>query len=174
QAGDGIRDFHVTGVQTCALPISFDPRLPRQVPAIRVHLAGLGILGGVAAALVVGQAVALATTLAAAAQGRLATGALLAFVAAVAGRAGWIWVSGVVAARTAARVKQELRGQLAEAVAGRGPGWLSGQRAGELATLVGRGLDGLDSYFTGYLPPLGISVTVPVTSNSHHTHVYCK
>jgi len=140
----------------------FDPRLPRQVPAIRVHLAGLGILGGVAAALVVGQAVALATTLAAAAQGRLATGALLAFVAAVAGRAGWIWVSGVVAARTAARVKQELRGQLAEAVARRGPGWLSGQRAGELATLVGRGLDGLDSYFTGYLPQLVLSVTVPV------------
>src|SRR5690606_39288581 len=24
QAEDGIRDFHVTGVQTCALPISFD------------------------------------------------------------------------------------------------------------------------------------------------------
>ena len=76
--------------------------------------------------------------------------------------AGWIWLSGVVAARTAARVKQELRGQLADAVARRGPGWLSGQRAGELATLVGRGLDGLDSYFTGYLPQLVLSVTVPV------------
>src|SRR5690606_40666874 len=25
QAEDGIRDFHVTGVQTCALPICFDP-----------------------------------------------------------------------------------------------------------------------------------------------------
>src|SRR5690606_40642835 len=25
QAEDGIRDFHVTGVQTCALPISFMP-----------------------------------------------------------------------------------------------------------------------------------------------------
>src|SRR5690606_40723737 len=25
QAEDGIRDFHVTGVQTCALPISFPP-----------------------------------------------------------------------------------------------------------------------------------------------------
>src|SRR5690606_40320294 len=25
QAEDGIRDFHVTGVQTCALPIYFDP-----------------------------------------------------------------------------------------------------------------------------------------------------
>src|SRR5690606_40835381 len=27
QAEDGIRDFHVTGVQTCALPIWFDARL---------------------------------------------------------------------------------------------------------------------------------------------------
>src|SRR5690606_41078292 len=27
QAEDGIRDFHVTGVQTCALPISRNPRL---------------------------------------------------------------------------------------------------------------------------------------------------
>src|SRR5690606_41054484 len=26
QAEDGIRDFHVTGVQTCALPISSSPR----------------------------------------------------------------------------------------------------------------------------------------------------
>src|SRR5690606_40005307 len=28
QAEDGIRDFHVTGVQTCALPISDSPRWP--------------------------------------------------------------------------------------------------------------------------------------------------
>src|SRR5690606_41028149 len=28
QAEDGIRDFHVTGVQTCALPI-YHPKLPR-------------------------------------------------------------------------------------------------------------------------------------------------
>src|SRR5690606_40880374 len=27
QAEDGIRDFHVTGVQTCALPISYDKAL---------------------------------------------------------------------------------------------------------------------------------------------------
>src|SRR5690606_6739809 len=30
QAEDGIRDFHVTGVQTCALPISFDAVLSLQ------------------------------------------------------------------------------------------------------------------------------------------------
>src|SRR5690606_39410301 len=36
QAEDGIRDFHVTGVQTCALPISLRPRLCAQP---RLHLA---------------------------------------------------------------------------------------------------------------------------------------
>src|SRR5690606_40622196 len=29
QAEDGIRDFHVTGVQTCALPISLSSRSPK-------------------------------------------------------------------------------------------------------------------------------------------------
>src|SRR5207302_6847613 len=52
QAEDGIRDFHVTGVQTCALPISARvhdrrrrlpslrrarPRSPRATPALRRH-----------------------------------------------------------------------------------------------------------------------------------------
>src|SRR5690606_40972543 len=32
QAEDGIRDFHVTGVQTCALPISFSPAGKRIKP----------------------------------------------------------------------------------------------------------------------------------------------
>src|SRR5207253_5483404 len=33
QAEDGIRDGHVTGVQTCALPISLLRRLPYSVPS---------------------------------------------------------------------------------------------------------------------------------------------
>src|SRR5690606_40004923 len=49
QAEDGIRDFHVTGVQTCALPISrassspwpaaarLPPRLPATAAAARPH-----------------------------------------------------------------------------------------------------------------------------------------
>src|SRR5207302_4072126 len=36
QAEDGIRDFHVTGVQTCALPISWRSRSTR--PARRPHV----------------------------------------------------------------------------------------------------------------------------------------
>ncbi|HLV58773.1 MAG TPA: thiol reductant ABC exporter subunit CydD [Natronosporangium sp.] len=140
----------------------FDPRLPRRVPEVRRHLAVLGFLGAVAAAIVITQAVTLAAVLAAAAQGRLDSNALAGFVAAVAARAGWVWLSGVVAARTAARVKLALRGELFAAVGRRGPGWLAGQRAGELATLAGRGLDGLDPYVTGYLPHLVLAVTVPV------------
>ena len=139
----------------------FDPRLPRQVPEIRVHLAVLGLLGVVAAAIIISQAAALATLLATAVDGQLHRSALVAFLAAVAARAGWVWLSGVVAARTAARVKQALRGELFAAVGRRGPGWLGGQRAGEIATLAGRGLDALDAYFTGYLPQLVLSVTVP-------------
>src|SRR5690606_40107565 len=43
---DGIRDFHVTGVQTCALPISRDrAALVDQLDAAE-ELASLGRLGG--------------------------------------------------------------------------------------------------------------------------------
>ncbi|WP_431922790.1 thiol reductant ABC exporter subunit CydD [Micromonospora wenchangensis] len=139
----------------------FDPRLLRRVPAARRDLAVLAALGGLTALLVVGQATALATVLATAIHGRLATGALAGFVAAVGGRALVTWGQGTVAARAAATVKATLRADLLAAVGRHGPGWVAGQRAGQLATLTGRGLDALDAYFTGYLPQLVLSVTVP-------------
>ncbi|MFF3856883.1 thiol reductant ABC exporter subunit CydD [Micromonospora sp. NPDC002575] len=140
----------------------FDPRLLRRVPAARRDLAVLAVLGGLTALLVVGQATALATVLAAALDGRLARPALAGFLAAVAGRALVAWAQGTVAARAAATVKAALRADLLAAVGRHGPGWVAGQRAGQLATLAGRGLDALDAYFTGYLPQLVLSVTVPV------------
>ncbi|QDY06483.1 thiol reductant ABC exporter subunit CydD [Micromonospora sp. HM134] len=139
----------------------FDPRLLRRVPAARRDLAVLAALGGLTALLVVGQATALATVLAAGIGGRLDTGALAGFVAAVGGRALVTWGQGTVAARAAATVKATLRADLLAAVGRHGPGWVAGQRAGQLATLTGRGLDALDAYFTGYLPQLVLSVTVP-------------
>src|SRR5690606_40414459 len=36
QAEDGIRDFHVTGVQTCALPISGPPQARSGAEAVRL------------------------------------------------------------------------------------------------------------------------------------------
>ncbi|MFC8849571.1 MULTISPECIES: thiol reductant ABC exporter subunit CydD [unclassified Micromonospora] len=140
----------------------FDPRLLRRVPAARRDLAVLAVLGGLTALLVVGQATALATVLAAALDGRLARPALAGFLGAVAVRAVVAWAQGTVAARAAATVKAALRADLLAAVGRHGPGWVAGQRAGQLATLAGRGLDALDAYFTGYLPQLVLSVTVPV------------
>jgi ATP-binding cassette, subfamily C, bacterial CydD len=140
----------------------FDPRLLRRVPATRRQFAALGLLGVAAAVIVIAQATTLAALLAAAAGGRLDRAALAGFVAAVAARAGVVWGQGVVAARAAATVKAALRGELLGAVGRRGPEWVAGQRAGEIATLAGRGLDALDAYFTGYLPQLVLGVTVPV------------
>ncbi|MFC4148412.1 thiol reductant ABC exporter subunit CydD [Micromonospora mangrovi] len=140
----------------------FDPRLLRRVPAARRDLAVLAILGGLTALLVVAQATALATVLANAVDGRLHRSALAGFVAAVGARALVGWAQGTVAARAAATVKAALRADLLGAVGRHGPGWVAGQRAGQLATLAGRGLDALDAYFTGYLPQLVLSVTVPL------------
>ncbi|MEV4713625.1 thiol reductant ABC exporter subunit CydD [Micromonospora sp. NPDC049374] len=140
----------------------FDPRLLRRVPAARRDLGLLALLGVLAAGLVVAQATALAVLLATAFTGRLDRAALVGLLAAVAARSLLVWAQGAVSARVAATVKAALRADLLGAVARHGPGWVAGQRAGQLATLAGRGLDALDAYFTGYLPQLVLSVTVPV------------
>ncbi|MEU1888204.1 thiol reductant ABC exporter subunit CydD [Micromonospora rifamycinica] len=139
----------------------FDPRLLRRVPGARRDLAVLAALGGLTALLVVAQATALATVLATGIHGRLDTVALAGFVVTVGARSLVTWGQGTVAARAAATVKATLRADLLAAVGRHGPGWVAGQRAGQLATLTGRGLDALDAYFTGYLPQLVLSVTVP-------------
>ncbi|SCL53396.1 thiol reductant ABC exporter subunit CydD [Micromonospora peucetia] len=140
----------------------FDPRLLRRVPGARRDLAVLALLGVLAAGLVVAQATALAALLATAFDGRLDRPALAGFAASVAARSLLVWAQGTVSARIAATVKAALRADLLGAVGRHGPGWVAGQRAGQLATLTGRGLDALDAYFTGYLPQLVLSVTVPL------------
>jgi ATP-binding cassette subfamily C protein CydD len=140
----------------------FDPRLLRAAPAARGDAALLAASGAGVALAIVGCAYALARTLAAAADGRLDAAALAAFVVALGLRALLTAASTLAAARMSATVKVKLRRDLLAAVGDRGPAWLTGQRAGELATLTGRGLDALDGYFTGYLPQLVLGVTVPI------------
>ncbi len=139
----------------------FDPRLLRAVPAARRDAGVLAVCGGGVALAVVGAAYFLAQALASAADGRLDGPALAGFLAGLGLRALFSTAAGYAAARMAATVKEKLRADLAAAVGDRGPVWLTGQRAGELATLSGRGLDALDGYFTGYLPQLVLGVTVP-------------
>ena len=85
---------------------------------------------------------------------------LLALVAV--GRALVAWLTELTAHRAAAAVKSQLRAALLERATGLGPGWLSEQRRGELATLATRGVDALDDYFARYLPQLALAVVVPV------------
>ncbi|GAA2352837.1 thiol reductant ABC exporter subunit CydD [Dactylosporangium salmoneum] len=115
-----------------------------------------------AAVLVVTQAVSLATLLAAAAGGRLDRAALVVALAAVLLRAVHAGALTAIAGRSAAGVKAHLREELLDSAARRGPGWLAGRRAGELATLAGRGVDGLDGYLTGYLPQVFLAAFVPL------------
>ncbi|MFC4996483.1 thiol reductant ABC exporter subunit CydD [Dactylosporangium cerinum] len=134
-----------------------DRRLLRLGPVrhYAMVLAGSAVL---AAILVVGQAVSLATLLSGSGS-VLTVAACLAFVA-LRGVHGA--VAAAAAGRATAKVKAHLRAELLGAATARGPGWLAGQRAGELATLAGRGVDGLDGYLASYLPQVFLAVTVPL------------
>nr|WP_281259359.1 thiol reductant ABC exporter subunit CydD [Actinomadura meyerae] len=71
---------------------------------------------------------------------------------AVAGRAVLAWVVALVAGRAAARVKRDLRAGLLGVPAG---------DAGARVTLLTRGLDAVDPFFTGYVPQLLAACVVP-------------
>ena len=143
----------------------FDPRLLRHARAGRAYLAvtvGLGLAG---TGLILLQAGLLAEALAGAARG-IGLAPLAAAVAGLAvvlaGRAAASAGSEVAALRAAAVVKSGLRRQLAAHALRLGPGWLGGQQAGEITTLTTKGLDGLDAYFSRYLPQLVLAVAVPL------------
>jgi len=143
-----------------------DPRLLRHARATRGFLVGAVLLGLAGALLTVAQAVLIADLVVGAFQRQhglrqlLPQLGLLALVAA--GRALVAWLTELAAHRAAAAVKSQLRAALLERATGLGPGWLSEQRRGELATLATRGVDALDDYFARYLPQLALAVVVPV------------
>ncbi|WP_363326375.1 thiol reductant ABC exporter subunit CydD [Haloactinopolyspora sp.] len=87
---------------------------------------------------------------------------LVALALVLAARAALSWCQQVAAHRAAASVKAALRRQMLRRTQELGPGWLAGQQTGGLATTLGRGLDALDPYFTGYFPQLFVAAVVPV------------
>ena len=135
----------------------FDPRLLRYATAARWFLS-VGALLGLAQTVTViafswllSQAITLAVS--GASQASLAsTTAALAGVIVV--RAALVWLLEVAATRGAAQVKSQLRRQVLDRVAERGPDWLSGRASAGVSTLVTQGLDALDNYFARYLPQL--------------------
>jgi ATP-binding cassette, subfamily C, bacterial CydD len=142
-----------------------DPRLLRYAAAARGYLILTLLLGLVTTALVLAQAGLLAHALASAATGIGAAalgGTLAVLLAVLAARAVTAYGGEIAALRAAAAVKSQLRRQLTAHVLRLGPSWLSGQQAGEVATLSTKGLDSLDPYFARFLPQLVLSVLVPV------------
>ncbi|MEU8801909.1 thiol reductant ABC exporter subunit CydD [Spirillospora sp. NPDC048819] len=116
--------------------------LPRRVTVV------LGVLAAGQGVLLVVQAELLVRAVAG-----LDAGPLPWLAGAVAGRAVLAWAVSLVAGRAAARVKRDLRGALLGAPAG---------DAGARVTLLTRGLDGVDPFFTGYVPQLLAACVIPV------------
>jgi ATP-binding cassette, subfamily C, bacterial CydD len=142
-----------------------DPRLLRHASAARGYLVMTVILGLAGTGLILAQAGLLAHALASAATGTgvaALAGTMIALAAVLLARAAISYGGEVAALRAAAAVKSQLRRALVGRAVRLGPGWLGGQRDGELATLATRGLDSLDAYFARYLPQLVLACLVPV------------
>ena len=152
-----------------------DPRLLRHARRAVVPIAVLAALGLASAALVIAQAWLLATMIANVFIDKATLAActvpLAALAAITVGRAAVGWAAQAAAHRASAEAKMELRSALLARVLALGPDWRrasgdsgnGGRRdAAALTQLATTGLDGLDGYFTSYLPALIGAVAVPV------------
>ncbi|MCX6463087.1 MAG: thiol reductant ABC exporter subunit CydD, partial [Pseudonocardiales bacterium] len=142
-----------------------DPRLLRHASAAR-RFVGLTAAAAVATAgLVLVQAQLLAGAIDAAFLGgatlAVLAPALVALAAVAAGRGLLAWAGEVAAHRASAAVVGQLRAALVRHVLALGPRHRDLPPSGELAALATRGLDGLEGYFSRYLPALLVAAVVP-------------
>jgi ATP-binding cassette subfamily C protein CydCD len=142
-----------------------DPRLLRHASAARRFIMLTAAFAVVTAGLVMVQAQLLATGIASAfldGAGLAELAPLLAALLVVcAGRAILTWAGEVAAHRAAADVIRQLRTGLVAHVLRLGPRRPGLPSTTELATLATRGLDGLEGYFSRYLPTLLVASVVP-------------
>ncbi|HEX3980334.1 MAG TPA: ABC transporter transmembrane domain-containing protein, partial [Acidimicrobiales bacterium] len=143
-----------------------DPRLLRYTGGTRRFLFFTVGLGGVTAALVLAQAWLIATTISDVVvhhDGLTAvrTPAVL-LAAVIVGRAVVGWLGELMANRTSAAAKSELRSALAGQIARLGPAGIGRERSGRLVVLATTGIDALDNYFARYVPQLFLAVMIPV------------
>lgn len=77
-------------------------------------------------------------------------------------RAAVVWLLEAFGSRLALAVKTGLRRRLLAHLAALGPVHGGAERIGELANLLGEGLESLDAFFARYLPQLVVAVAVPL------------
>ncbi len=143
-----------------------DRRLLRQAGAARRFLAVSAALGFADTLLIIAQAWLIAYLVAEAFGGTRGVGSLgaglVALLAVALARSALAWGAELSAVRAGSKAKSELRGALlargAELAARRDVS----VGTGELAILASRGIDGLDGYFSLYLPHVLLAAIAPV------------
>lgn len=83
---------------------------------------------------------------------------IIAAVLALIVRSAASWAMDALAARGAVQVKAQLRSAALDAIDERSPEALANRSDASGATILGRGLDALDGYFSGYLPQLILTI----------------
>ncbi|HEX2312284.1 MAG TPA: ABC transporter transmembrane domain-containing protein, partial [Thermomonospora sp.] len=139
-------------------------RLLQLSGAVKAPVAACAGLGLAVSAAHVGQALLLAGALAALAEGEHATAVSLlgwAF-AVIALRAALLWTREVVTVWAGALIRARLRDRLVEHLGRLGPAYLTGARTGSVQTTLVDGVEGLDPYFSRYLPQVAVTFCVPV------------
>jgi len=143
-----------------------DRRLVARVAVTRRYLAVGVVLGLLATASVVAQAVLIAsivsTYVGPDAHGGDVTPQMVGLVVAFLVRAGCAWAADAAAHRTSATVTSTLRRQLLRHALALGPDWLAGERAGELSLAATRGIAALNVYFGRYLPVAVVAGVAPL------------
>ena len=147
-------------------PRLVDPDLAARVPGLRPVAATAVALAVLSAAAIIVQAVALASVvdrslLHHASLGAV-TPALVVLGLAILARAALHGAGDLSALRAADRVVGTLRRQLLEHALALGPGWLGGERPGELSLTATRGLRSLHTYYARYLPQAAAAAVIPV------------
>ena len=142
-----------------------DQRLVQRTRPVRRLLALDAALGTASAALVLLQAVLIASivaqTFSGAALGDVSAELLL-LALAFAGRGVFSWGFEVAGRRAASTVLSELRLELVERRLRTQPLALDGAEAGEIAATAVQGVEGLEAYFARYLPQVVLAAIVPV------------
>ncbi|WP_052422930.1 ABC transporter ATP-binding protein/permease [Nonomuraea candida] len=139
-------------------------RLLQLAGTVKGPIAACVGLGLAVSAAYVAQAVLLAAALAALVAGDVpaAVRLLLWSLAVIVVRAALLWAREAVAAWAGALVRARLRDRLIVHLGRLGPAHLTGTRTGHVQTTLVDGVEGLDPYFSRYLPQVVVTFCVPI------------
>lgn len=143
-----------------------DRRLSARLAVTRRYLVVAVAVGLAATVFVVVQAVLVATIVERSLLHRASlssvTPLLVGLAGAFIGRAACSWAGEMAAHRTSATVTSVLRTDLVGRAVAFGPGWLAGERSGELVSAATRGIAELNVYFGRFLPQAVLAATAPL------------